>query len=103
MYNLPSKSISDIGISKGENYGYLEFARRIGKNLRLGAGMRYPFYHWTVTAETAPESLVTMKNTTSMTSQKNTVILTCVYNFSYGKKVRSVNQKIRNADIDSGL
>lgn len=103
MYNLPFKSISDIGISKGENYGYFEFARRIGKNLRLGAGMRYPFYHWKVSEETAPESLVTMKNTSRMTSQKNTVILTCVYNFSYGKKVRTVNQKIRNADIDSGL
>ncbi len=43
MYNLPFKSISDIGVSKGENYGYFEFARRIGKNLRIGAGMRYPF------------------------------------------------------------
>ena len=44
-----------------------------------------------------------MKKTSRMTSQKNTVFLTCVYNFSYGKKVRTVNQKIRNADIDSGL
>ena len=103
MYNQPFKSISDIGISKGENYGYFEFARRIGKNLRIGAGMRYPFYHWKVSEETAPGSPVTMKNTSRMTSQKNTVILTCVYNFSYGKKVRTVNQKIRNADIDSGL
>lgn len=61
MYNLPFKSISDIGISKGENYGYFEFARRIGKNLRIGAGMRYPFYHWKVSEETAPGSPVTMK------------------------------------------
>ena len=103
MYNLPFKSISDIGISKGENYGYFEFSRRIGKNLRLGAGMRYPFYHWKVSEETAPGSLVTMKNTSRMTSQKNTVILTCVYNFSYGKKARAVDQKIKNADNDTGL
>lgn len=103
MYNLPFKSISDIGISKGENYGYFEFSRRIGKNLRLGAGMRYPFYHWKVSEETAPGSLVTMKNTSRMTSQKNTVILTCVYNFSYGKKARAVDQKIKNADNDTGM
>ena len=103
MYHLPGKAISDIGISKGENYGYFEFARRIGKNLRLGAGMRYPFYHWKVSEETAPGSLVTMKNTSRMTSQKNTVILTCVYNFSYGKKARAVDQKIRNTDNDTGL
>ncbi len=38
-----------------------------------------------------------------MTSQKNTVILTCVYNFSYGKKVHTVDQKIKNTDSDSGL
>lgn len=44
-----------------------------------------------------------MKNTSRMTSQKNTVILTCVYNFSYGKEVRAVDQKIRNTDNDSGL
>lgn len=31
MYNLPFKSISDIGVSKGENYGYFEFSRMIGK------------------------------------------------------------------------
>ena len=103
MYNLPFKSISDIGISKGENYGYFEFSRRIGKNLRLGAGMRYPFYHWKVSEETAPGSPVTMKNTSRMTSQKNTVILTCVYNFSYGKKVRAIDQKIKNADNDTGM
>lgn len=42
-----------------------------------------------------------MKSTSRMTSQKNTVILTCVYNFSYGKKARAVNQKIKNSD--SGL
>lgn len=103
MYNQPFKSISDIGISKGENYGYFEFARRIGKNLRIGAGMRYPFYHWKVSEETAPGSPVTMKNTSRMTSQKNTVILTCVYNFSYGKKARAVDQKIKNADNDTGM
>ena len=103
MYNLPFRSISDIGISKGENYGYFEFARRIGKNLRIGAGMRYPFYHWKVSEETAPGSPVTMKNTSRMTSQKNTVILTCVYNFSYGKKARAIDQKIKNADNDTGM
>ena len=103
MYHLPGKAISDIGFSKGENYGYFEFARRIGKNLRVGAGMRYPFYHWKVSEETAPGSPVTMKNTSRMTSQKNTVILTCVYNFSYGKKARAVDQKIRNTDNDTGL
>ena len=103
MYNQPFKSISDIGISKGENYGYFEFARRIGKNLRIGAGMRYPFYHWKVSEETAPGSPVTMKNTSRMTSQKNTVILTCVYNFSYGKKARAIDQKIKNADNDTGM
>lgn len=65
--------------------------------------MRYPFYHWKVSEGTAPGSLVTMKNTSRMTSQKNTVILTCVYNFSYGKKVRAVSKKINNSDSDSGL
>ncbi len=103
MYHLPGKAISDLGFSKGENYGYFEFARRIGKNLRVGAGMRYPFYNWKVSEETAPGSLLTMKNTSRMTSQKNTVILTCVYNFSYGKKARAVDQKIKNADSDTGL
>ena len=103
IYHLPGKAISDIGFSKGENYGYFEFSRRIGKNLRLGAGMRYPFYHWKVSEETAPGSLVTMKNTSRMTSQKNTVILTCVYNFSYGKKARAIDQKIKNSDNDTGL
>ncbi len=98
--NLPFKSISDIGISKGENYGYFEFAPQIGKNLRIGAGMRYPFYHWKV-SKTSPDSL-SMKNTSRMTSQKKQG-RPAVYNFSYGKKVRTVNQKIRNADIDSGL
>lgn len=38
-----------------------------------------------------------------MTSQKNTIILTCVYNFSYGKKVRDVDQKLKNSDSDTGL
>ena len=103
MYNQPFRSISDLGFDKGENYGYFEFARRIGKNLRIGAGMRYPFYHWKVSEETAPGSLVTMKNTSRMTSQKNTIILTCVYNFSYGKKARAVSKKINNSDSDSGL
>ncbi len=103
MYHLPGKAISDLGFSKGENYGYFEFARRIGKNLRVGAGMRYPFYNWKVSEETAPGSLLTMKNTSRMTSQKNTIILTCVYNFSYGKKARAVNQKLKNSDSDSGL
>lgn len=103
MYNQPFRSISDLGIDKGENYGYFEFSRRIGKNLRLGAGMRYPFYNWKVSEETAPGSLVTMKNTSRMTSQKNTIILTCVYNFSYGKKARAIDQKIKNADNDTGM
>lgn len=44
-----------------------------------------------------------MKNTSRMTSQKNTVILTCVYNFSYGKKARAIDQKIKNADNDTGM
>ena len=103
MYNQPFKTISDLGFDRGENYGYFEFARRIGKNLRIGAGMRYPFYNWKISEETAPESLVTMKNTSRMTSQKNTVILTCVYNFSYGKKARAVSKKINNSDNDTGL
>ena len=103
MYNQPFRSISDLGIDKGENYGYFEFARRIGKNLRIGAGMRYPFYDWKVSEETASGSPLTMKNTSRMTSQKNTIILTCVYNFSYGKKARTVNKKVNNSDSDSGL
>ena len=65
--------------------------------------MRYPFYHWKVSEETAPGSPVTMKNTSRMTSLKNTVILTCVYNFSYGKKARAIDQKIKNADNDTGM
>lgn len=65
--------------------------------------MRYPFYDRKVSEETAPGSPLTMKNTSRMTSQKNTVILTCVYNFSDGKKARAVNRKINNTDSDSGL
>lgn len=103
MYNQPFRSISDLGIDKGENYGYFEFARRIGKNLRVGAGMRYPFYNWKVSEETAPGFPLTMKSTSRMTSQKNTIILTCVYNFSYGKKARAVNKRINNTDSDTGL
>lgn len=102
-YNTARESLVGHNIVRGERVGYIEGAYRIGERLRLGLGLRYPFFKgWEWPQGTVPDAMIRLTDYQLITSYRNMVYTTLVYQFSFGRKGREVRQRITNESSDSG-
>jgi len=93
----------------GENINYGEASSGFNvnyriKNIRLGAGMWYPFQArgWVGRGKRISE-LAQQSSTTYIRDNGNMVTLSFSWNFNYGRKYQAGRKTLNNADYDSGV
>lgn len=102
-YNTARESLAGPHIVRGEHIGYLEGAYCIGEHLRLGLGIRYPFFKgWEWPQGTVQDAMIRLTDYQLITSFRNMVYATLVYRFSFGRKGREVQQRLTNEGAGSG-
>lgn len=98
------KTLSGQKLIESPSVSTIELSYKPIQNLTTTLAVRYPFYDaWKKSSETHKSAVVKRYELERVTDMANLVYVRLVYNFSFGKKVRDIKQKIENKDKDTGI
>lgn len=103
-YLSNAKTLSGQRLTESPSVAMVELSYKPIQDLTTTLAIRYPFYDaWKKTSETHKSALVNTFETERIKDMTNMVYLRVVYNFSFGRKSKDINQKLENIDTDSGI
>lgn len=103
FYQSKTKTLSGQLLSVAPSMAKAELSYSPMKNLTATLGLRYPFYSaYESSNETHHAALIQKIEKQRISDYANMVYIGFVYNFSFGKKYKTLQNVLQNKDTDTG-